>query len=319
VLLPPYFIVHFPEWGRGLKQQLLRNSFDPPRYFLCNEISTKGWFTYFPIAFAMKTPPGTLALIAISLASYWRGAPIGRREWLWLVGPAVLFFLAMAVSRVNIGLRVILPVYPFLFVLMGRVATLGSAQNASNDSLRSGRPWARVFALTLCACMLFATGRSSLRMTPFQLSYFNVFAGGADNGHELLGDSNLDWGQGLFALSDYLRARGSPVIYLSYAGTAPPAAYGVRYQLLPGWGHLEPPPAEIVPADATPKLLAISVSNLQGTYLDDPLLYSFLKDQRRPVTTLDHSIWVYDLTSDRDALERIAEIIARQRQVNSHP
>jgi Dolichyl-phosphate-mannose-protein mannosyltransferase len=342
-LLPPYFFVHFAEWGGGLKQQFMRNAFDPPQFYFLGEVSSQGWLAYFPVAFILKTPLGTLGLLAVSLVGWKWGARIRRREVLFLLGPAALFFLAMMVTRVNIGVRVILPVYPFVLVLAARVATFGREgrleqplprplpeagrgenrnEQLSNPEgqptlntpfpLREGCRGVRLMLVasgSLVSLCLAATAWSSLRSTPHQLAYFNETIGGPEQGHRYLGDSNLDWGQDLFALKQFVDREGVPIIYLSYAGTAPPAKYGLRYQFLPGWGQLETPPDDKVPADAPRHLLAISVSNLQGTYLEDKQMYRWLLD-RHPLATLGHAIWVFDLTGDVEALQRLSAISA---------
>jgi Dolichyl-phosphate-mannose-protein mannosyltransferase len=343
VLLPPYFFVHFAAWGGGLKQQFMRNAFDPPQFYFLGEVSSEGWLAYFPMAFLLKTPLGTLGLLAVSLAGWKWGNRITRRELLFLVGPAALFFLAMMLTRINIGVRVILPVYPFVFLLAARVTTFGregrleeplprplpEAGRGENRNEQSSNPEGQptlntpfppreggrgvrffVASTALIGLCLAATAWSSLRSTPHQLAYFNETIGRPEQGHRYLGDSNLDWGQDLIALKQFVDREAVPIIYLSYAGTAPPAKYGLRYQFLRGWGHLEDPPTGKVPADAPRHLLAISVSNLQGTYLkNDKRLYHFLLD-RRPLEMLGHAIWVFDLTGDADALGRLSAISA---------
>jgi hypothetical protein len=127
---------------------------------------------------------------------------------------------------------------------------------------------------------------------------------GRDNLHRHLGDSNIDWGQGLKALRAELERHGNPVIYLSYAGTARPEAYGIRYERLLSWGQFHRPPDDRVDP-AGPVLVAVSVTNLQGIYLRDPNTFRWLLD-REPVSRTDGSIWVFDLTGDEPALARVA-------------
>jgi len=147
-----------------------------------------------------------------------------------------------------------------------------------------------------------------LRHAGQELSYANGLVAGRSDLHEYLGDSNIDWGQGLKALKADLDGRDNFAIYLSYAGTARPEAYGIRYERLPGWGQFHRPPADRV--DTTgPVLAAISVSNLQGTYLRDPAMYHWLLD-RPPVSRTDGSIWVWDLTGDADAIARLRSLSA---------
>src|SRR4030095_9904065 len=68
--------------------------------------------------------PGSLLLITLSLVFYRAGSPLRYRQALFLVLPVILIFLAMTQAKTNIGLRHILPIYPFLFVLASRLATI---------------------------------------------------------------------------------------------------------------------------------------------------------------------------------------------------
>jgi hypothetical protein len=82
----------------------------------------------------------------------------------------------------------------------------------------------------------------------------------------VLVDSNVDWGQDLGRLADWLKAHGEPRVKLSYFGSADPAYYGIDGQALPG---VSSPRAASVTRTIEPgDLLAVSVTNLQGVYLD---------------------------------------------------
>ena len=57
------------------------------------------------------------------------------------------------------------------------------------------------------------------------------------------------------------------------------------------------------------QILAINVVNLQGIYFDDERYrYDWLQEYRKPLTTIGHSIYVYDLTNDANAHLHLAEI-----------
>src|SRR4029079_12858811 len=95
-----------------------------PAFFL-GDYSHEGWWSYFPVAFLIKTPVGTLLLIASALFFCRFGSSASvRREMIFLLVPPVFFFFVMTKATINIGLRHILPVYPFLFVLASRLATV---------------------------------------------------------------------------------------------------------------------------------------------------------------------------------------------------
>jgi Dolichyl-phosphate-mannose-protein mannosyltransferase len=295
-ILPAYFFVQALDWARGLRQQLGRNEFELPHYFLNGEISTRGWWYYFPEALALKVPAGTLVLAAASVVAARWGRPFARRDVAFLVVPAAVFLLAMAAARLNLGLRVILPAYPVLWLLAARLLTV--ATGPARGALFGG-------AVALGVLLPPVLDRDWFGQQ--SLSYFNGVVAGRADGHRYLGDSNIDWGQGLGWLSAELRERGDPVIYLSYAGTARPEAESIRYERLPGWGQFRPPTGDRVDP-AGPILVAVSVSNLQGTYLPDPTTYRWLMD-REPVSRTDGSIWLFDVTGDADALARLRTLV----------
>ncbi len=289
---PAYFFRGFQPWLSGFYQFLTLSQEGLPAFFL-GEYSSHSWWSYFPVAFLIKTPMGSLVLITLSLVFYRAGSPLRYRQALFLVLPVILIFLAMTQAKTNIGLRHILPIYPFLFVLASRLATI-----------RLRRAW---LAPLLIGIPVLFTAISSLRMAPHQLAYFNESVGGPEQGYLYLSDSNLDWGQDLKGLKAYMEKEKLPIIYLSYFGTAPPYYYGIRYQYVAGKGALEwPPPADKVPADAARKILAISVYNLQDVSRPNDPLFRWLW-LRQPVAKVGYSIFVYDLTNDPEGLMKLEE------------
>jgi hypothetical protein len=292
VILPVYFFHGFGLWFSGLDQFLALARAGQSAFFF-GQYSHEGWWRYFPGAFLIKTPVGTLLMILASLVLYRFGNTLTRRDAMFLLLPPVVVFAAMTQAKINIGLRHVLPVYPFLFVAASRLATV-----------RFYRGWCAPFAIV--ALVLFSA-ISSLRIAPHQLAYFNEFVGGAEQGYRYLTDSNLDWGQDLKGLKTYMDKEKLAMIYLSYFGSALPSYYGIRYQYVPGSWPLEwPPPADKVPASAPRKVLAISVHNLQDVTNPYNRLFAWLWT-RRPVAKIGYSIFVYDLTHDKEGLMKLEE------------
>jgi hypothetical protein len=163
-------------------------------------------------------------------------------------------------------------------------------------TLSLARPWL-LPALVGVAVLL--TAGSSLRTAPHQLAYLNEFIGGPGEGHRYLLDSNIDWGQDLKGLKEYMDREGLPSVYLSYFGTAPPEAHGIRYREAPNFEpvSLPPRPGEAPPDGAAPRVLAVSVNNLYGLYLGEPGPYRPFA-ARVPRATIGFSIHVYDLDTD---------------------
>ena len=289
---PAYLFQGFEPWLSGFSR--FKSLADAGRLaFFLGEYSYEGWWSYYLVCFLIKTPIGSLVLIAASLLCYRAGSPLQWREVIFLLLPVAVIFLAMTQSKVNIGLRHILPIYPFLFVLASRVATV-----------HFRRHW---IAPLLIGTPLVLTAISSLRIAPHQLAYFNEFVGGPDQGYRYLSDSNVDWGQDLKGVKTYTENENLPIIYFSYFGTAPPSYYGIRYQYVPGAWPLEwPPPADEVPADAPRKILAVSVSNLQDVSTPYDPLFRWLW-LRQPVAKIGYSIFIYDLTDDQEGLAKLED------------
>ncbi|HKY06601.1 MAG TPA: glycosyltransferase family 39 protein [Candidatus Binatia bacterium] len=285
-----YFFQSFQLWLTGFGKFMTLAREGQLAFFL-GQVSYEGFWAYYPVAFLIKTPIGSLLLMAASVIFYRAGNPLRRSQTICLLLPVVIVFLALTQSKVNIGVRHILPVYPFFFVIASRRATANSSQR---------------WILMVGAALLF-TGVSALRIAPHQLAYFNEFVGGPGAGYRYLSDSNLDWGQDLKGLKAYLEKERVPIIYLSYFGTAPPSYYGIRYQYVPGAWPLEwPPPDDKVPADAPRKILAISASNLHDADRPDDPLFDWLQT-RRPSEKIGYSIFIYDLTDDREGLMKLEE------------
>jgi len=292
---PVYLFQGFQPWLSGLYQFLTLSQEGLPAFFL-GEYSWHNWWSYFPITFLIKTPVGSLVLITISLGFYRAGSRLGYRQALFLVLPVILIFLTMTQAKTNIGLRHILPIYPFLFVLASRVATLRFRPS---------------LALLLIGIPLVWTVISSFRIAPHQLAYFNESVGGPEQGYRYLSDSNIDWGQDLKGVKAYMDKENLPMIYLSYFGTAPPSYYDIRYQNVAGKGNLEwSPPSDKVPATAPRKLLAISVYNLQDVSRPNDPLFRWLW-VRQPVAKIGYSIFIYDLTNDPEGLMKLEEIYVK--------
>ncbi|MBV8199182.1 MAG: glycosyltransferase family 39 protein [Acidobacteria bacterium] len=164
--------------------------------YLHGRFSTHGFWDYYLVALLIKTPLGTLALLALAawLAATGRVRVAGAEAYL-LVPPAFLLAYLSFAFDMQIGLRYFLPALPFLFVFAGRVAVW--------------RPAPRPFGIA--AGVLAAwTAVSSLACHPYYIPYFNELIGGQRNAYRWLMDSNVDWGQDNRYVRDVV-ARRSPV------------------------------------------------------------------------------------------------------------
>ncbi len=179
-----------PELYRGIEEVMYHNSAGHPGYLLGERRSTGFWYFY-EVALAVKTPLGFLVLL---FAGFWLALRY-RREYreLW---PALLFsagiLLVGIFSHINIGVRHVLPVY-LGFSLVAAVALARGIENAG------GPRWGLVGAGSMTVWIAV----SSLIGHPDYLPYCNELAGG--HPEKILVDSDLDWGQDIKRLSARLR------------------------------------------------------------------------------------------------------------------
>ncbi|MCR4412685.1 MAG: hypothetical protein NUV77_09700, partial [Thermoguttaceae bacterium] len=113
------------------------------------------------------------------------------RDEITLCAPLIaVLALVSSQTGFNHHLRYVLPIFPFAFILASRIAVAQETRNV---------PLAAAAGLALLASIA-----GSLAVYPYSLSYFNELAGGPRNGHWHLHNSNVDWGQDLFDLKEWL-------------------------------------------------------------------------------------------------------------------
>jgi hypothetical protein len=261
-------------WFRGI-HLLLRYNHSRPTTYLLGNLEKGGSWLYFPVVFAVKTPVATLLILALA-------AFCARRlvlKYPVLIVPPAVYFLASMLSSINIGVRHLLPIYPFLFALAG--AALFHAQR--DRAVRGA-------AVGLAGLLVL----TSAAAYPHYLPFFNVAAGGPDSGPRYLLDSNLDWGQDLVNLRPWAETSGQPSPRLiAYFGGAEPFYFGFPYD----------PPSTRDTNDVVKLkgMVAISAQYLFG-FKDER--YAWLR-KNKPVTRIGYSIYVYDLGAGSDlALDR---------------
>ena len=160
--------------------------------YLNGELKRNGWRSYYLLALAYKVPEGTWLLVIFALASL-RFVRRSASEWadeiaLWTV-PLVILFSMSFLTDINLGLRYVLPVLPYVFVAIGRLVPWALGLSRIRKWVTTG----------LIACALGSTIFSSLGIHPDYLAHFNWASGGPDRIPPRLIDSNLDWGQDLVA------------------------------------------------------------------------------------------------------------------------
>jgi hypothetical protein len=192
-----------PELFQGIEDVRKHNAEGHYAYLL-GQRSKFGFWNFFPVALGVKTPLAFLALTAFGIVLAVRRALVRRT----LAGPLAFAAGVLAVgmsSRINIGLRHILPIYLALSIV-GAAAVL---------YLMAQVPKSRWSLAAVSLLVLWFAG-SSLRIHPDYIAYFNEIAG--DEPWKILVDSDLDWGQDIKRLGTRLREAGAEwVMFTSFA------------------------------------------------------------------------------------------------------
>ncbi|MGO9526138.1 MAG: glycosyltransferase family 39 protein [Verrucomicrobiia bacterium] len=234
-------------------------------YFL-GEGSKQGWWYYFPVVFALKSPLAFLVALLIGIgvaATRWKKLGLYEKTP-WIAGGAY-FGLAMT-SSINIGVRHLLPVVPLVCVGVG-CSLARIANRAARYAVIALVAWEAVVAVAVYPCFL---------------QFFNEAAGGASNGYKYALDSNFDWGQDANRLKKFLEDRGIAHIYLDYFGTQ----YNIEYLKIPNTR---------VSADQARQIkdgwLVVSASELMRPE------WAWLRESREPTARVADTLFVYQISA----------------------
>ncbi|MDA1016762.1 MAG: glycosyltransferase family 39 protein [Planctomycetota bacterium] len=190
--------------------------------FLDREWRLTGFREYYVMVLLYKLPHAVQLLFLCGLLrAMWQFRVPGElRSNVLLLLPLAVLTVIGSFSKMQLGLRYILPAFPFLYlVAAGSIAGLATTR----------RFWlASTLIALVCVGVL-----APLRFHPHHLGYFNEWIGGTEGGRTKLLDSNIDWGQDLDALADYVAQHPMPHLRLAYFGTVPPSRAGLSYELPP--------------------------------------------------------------------------------------
>ncbi len=266
--------------------------------FLLGQYSDSGWWYYFPVAFLLKTPLPTLILLAAAFVLrivYYVKQPITRLPDCLtdaaLLIPALGYLAIALTSEINLGYRHLLPILPFLAVFTANSLSAFRARLRSQFTIHNSQFTIRPVSILLL-WLLF----TALWIYPNYLAYFNVLAGGPDNGWRALVDSNIDWGQDLGGLAAWLEKNDVDWVWLSYFGEARPEYYGINYVGLDSWPPrlVNPQARPYAPTNPAPGVYAISATNLQGVHFANHDQFAWFR-QRDPIAKIGYSIFLYDV------------------------
>lgn len=274
ILVPYHYLKNFLYTSK-----LAREVFDN---FLYGEVYRGGKWDYYAKLLVVKLPPIMLLLITVTIACL----VFQKQQWLrrhyqcspnraaigFILIPAVFFFAYMSLSTRQLGIRYVLPIFPYLFMLISIPA--------------SGRfsRWRRAIPYGIAGCIALAAVSSAIAF-PAYLSYTNA---AAQPPYAFAID--YDTGQGLLALKSYMAANGITSVALSYFGDTDPAYYGISYENYCPYGRFKQVPARTAAAAG---IYAVSITNLQ---LKERTCLAWLQ-QHQPQEVVGGSLLIYNITT----------------------
>lgn len=272
--LPSWFPVPLPYYYfKSFDTQLAEAGYST---YLLGDFSDDSIWYYYVIAFLVKLPVPTMILLILSCLS---SLKVSRREMPLLLTAIIYFLLFSFIGHKNIGLRYLLFIIPMLAIWIGRLGRV-------MDSLVLRK---RRIVLGIIICCILALFLNTLLIWPDYIPFFNIIAGGPSQGHYYLLDSNLDWGQDLIGLKEYMDNQKISAVDLAYCGRVKPELYGIIYTLF-----LNNPQHRYVVISAN--LLWGRMYYVNGTrfWPSNRDLYASFRD-RRPVAVIGHSLYVFDM------------------------
>jgi hypothetical protein len=224
LLMPPLLYLH------GVGSTLVGMS--RPTYLLGHHYAQGQWF-YFPVLMFYKMAPGFLFLLALlAVLLMWRRSGRSRAATLAdelspgyaahgrvLLSLLVVFAAAAIASHLNIGLRHFSVPIALLMVFVSWLPGL-------IRRLPLTRRWVAGAACSVLALCCLYTGLTAF---PYYLAYFNCFRGSRPS-WQIAADSNLDWGQSLPAVQDFMQQHHIQQIALDTFGSMDRSVYIAHYQ-----------------------------------------------------------------------------------------
>ena len=251
--------------------------------FVFGRIFPSGRWFFFPAFFIIKS---TLTLLIFLLLVPFARIHKRRREFLFLTIPVIFFVIVAISSMLNLGVRHILPIYPFCILL--------AAAAASSFAMRL--PVTKF----VVGALLLLTVFSSLHTFPNYLAYSNELAGGSSRTFLDVSDSNVDWGQGLKWTKTYLDQHPASNCWFDYSNpSVDPAYYGINCKpLLSGINHTIGMGPDPIPATISGTVL-ISATELVGLKWGPDVLNPYqVFLERQPDAIIGQTILVYRGTFD---------------------
>jgi hypothetical protein len=243
--------------------------------YFCGQWSNSGWYQYYIVGLLIKEPLGFWLLVIISFLfmffskNFWTGI---TNEMILLLPVVVILLLVSSQTKLNHHLRYAIPLLPFLFIGVSRIALVFCNNNS------------RILYYVI-TCLLGWSIFSSLYCYPHSQGYFNELIGSSRNAPKYLLGSNIDWGQNLFYLIDWYKKHPKVRPLTNYYESQ----YSKANIHLDDDQFIDNPQQ---PPDAPQSgWYAIGVNELYGSFKH----YEYFK-QFEPITIIGYSIYIYHLT-----------------------
>ncbi|MCP6718545.1 MAG: glycosyltransferase family 39 protein [Patescibacteria group bacterium] len=288
----------------GLVMAVQRTGQGNTAYFM-NMISNTGWWYYFPVVYLLKVP---LSFHILALVSFLLTLLVVKKPfWIDIINRTkecisenftafsmtlflIIYWLTSITGNLNIGVRHVLPVFPFTYILVS-IGLIKGFEKIGSEKLKNALNFTIIALVGWYAL-------SSVNVYPHYLSYFNEIKGGTDNGYKYVVDSNYDWGQDLKRLTQYINENNIEKMKIDYFGGG-----NVDYYLGDNWERLD---SSQGPQEGW---LAISLTLLQGGRGDAvpgfPHSSGYYKwlDDYQPVTRAGKSIFIYNIPENSFVLK----------------
>ena len=294
-------------WGHyflGLLMVLQRSGGGNTTYYL-GEVSANGSRSYFPLVYLIKEPLAYVLLtffalfLALKKFTVYKTSSLLKNNFaeFGMLAIIVVYWIFSIKSNLNIGIRHILPTLPFIYALTARQISFwikgGITERISNYHgfwQLFGLYWRRIKKGFVVAVLFIWAIISVVSVWPSFLAYFNEIAGGPNSGYKFIVDSNLDWGQDILRLSQFIEKNNIKEIKMDYFSGAP-AEYYIKTAKIKSFNREVPQKG----------WLAISATILMGACKSDKIpcsygerAYTWL-DSYKPVAKIGYSIFVYDI------------------------
>jgi len=304
-------------WGHyflGFLMVLQRSGGGNTTYYL-GEVSANGSRSYFPLVYLIKEPLAYILLVFFALFLALKkfivykksGGKLFRQDFFNLLKNnfaefgmltiSIVYWIFSIKSNLNIGVRHVLPTLPFIYTLTARQISFwikgGIQERISNYHgfwQLFSLYWRRFKRGFIIAVLFIWAVTSVVSAWPSFLAYFNGIAGGSNYGYKFVVDSNLDWGQDILRLAQFIEKNNIKEIKMDYFSGAP-AEYYIKTAKIDSYNR-EVPQKGWLAVSATIYMGACKGDKIPCSYGERA--YTWL-DQYKPVAKIGYSIFVYDI------------------------